>query len=178
MIPRAGIFLLVGLFVGSCRHVAPEQPKNLIAQPEAPVRPSAVAARVQFFVEALEGGSLELALPQSGVRIAVRGEPILTEADLVAVELGQVELGRCLLFHLTPAAARRIDALFASDRGRRLVLSVNDVALGARRLDQPIGNGPLTMFVEVPDVYLPRLLATLKPNDRRVGRSPALVEKP
>jgi hypothetical protein len=178
MIRRIGIFLVVILVVASCRHVAPEQPKNLVAQPEAPVRPSAVTARVQFFMESLESGSSILALPQSGVRISVRSDPVLTDADLVSVELGQVELGRCLLFHLTRAAARRIDDLFANDRSRRLVLSVNEVALGARRLDQPIGNGPLTMFVEVPDVYLPRLLTTLKPNDHRAGRIPVLMEKP
>ena len=38
-------------------------------------------------------------LPQSGVSLSVNSKPVITEGDIVNVELVQVDLGKCLLFN-------------------------------------------------------------------------------
>jgi hypothetical protein len=87
---------------------------------------------------------------------------VLTEGDVVAVELMQVELGRCLMFQLTPAAARDLFRLSGASQGRRLVLLLNQVPVGARRIDGPIGDGRIFLFVEVAEPALPALVANLQ----------------
>ncbi len=105
---------------------------------------------------------LPLALPQSGSRIAVNPKPVITEGDVVNVELVQVDLGKCLMFQLTTSAARDFYRLSGTHQGRRLVLVVNDVAVGARRIDGAMADGVVYIFVELPDDELPQLAARLK----------------
>lgn len=93
-------------------------------------------------------------LPVSGVRLTFATKPVLTEQDIANVEVAEVELGRCLLFQLTPAAARDLFRITASHQGRRLVLTLNGRALGARRIEAPIEEGNLAMFIELPDTEL------------------------
>lgn len=107
-------------------------------------------------------GGLPLALPQSGSRIAVNPKPVITEGDVVNVELVQVDLGKCLMFQLTPSAARDFYRLSGTHQGRRLVLMINDVAVGARRIDGAMADGVVYIFVETPDDELPQLAARLK----------------
>jgi hypothetical protein len=150
--------LALAMLLASCHHLAPLAP--------------AVTTHVRFYLESLEPGAQTETLPQSGVQIGVRSQPLLTEADVKNVEIGQLDLGQCLLFQLTPDASAALNRVAIASRGRRLVLTVNDVALGAKRIDAPIGANPLAVFVEVPDAYLPRLLAMLKPTDAiSAGRS-------
>jgi hypothetical protein len=52
--------------------------------------------------------------------------------------------------------------LTGSHQGRRLVLTLNGDARGARRIDGPIADGVLYIFVEVPDEELAALAAELK----------------
>lgn len=147
---RCAVLLLLAGLVASCRHFVAPSP--------------AIAGRIRFMIESAEPGAPVETLPQSRVRIPVDPAPVLTEADVADVDIGNAELGKGLVFRLTPPGVAAIDRLAADAHGRRIVLVINGVALGALRLEGPIGNGPLTVFVEVPDVYLPRLLATLKPS--------------
>jgi len=103
-----------------------------------------------------------LVLPQSGSRIAVNPKPVITEGDVVNVELVQVDLGQCLMFQLTPSAARDFYRLSGTHQGRRLVLMINDVAIGARRIDGAMADGVVFIFVEAPEGELPELAARLK----------------
>jgi hypothetical protein len=117
----------------------------------------------RFFLEASGGAAgTPLGLPRSGVNLTVNAKPVLTEGDIVNVELVQVELGKCLLFQLTPSAARDFYRLTGSHQGRRLVLVVNDQAIGARRIDGVITDGLVYIFVELPDEDLPQLVQNLK----------------
>jgi hypothetical protein len=186
MIRRFAI-IVIALGFASCRHAAPDltpaAPQAAMPLPSERPRVSApraaglVTGRVRFFLESPDVAAAPLALPQSGVRVAVGSEAVLTQADFVDVELVNAELGRCLLFHLTPTAAQRLDDLANSARGRRLVLSVNDVPLGARRIDQAVRQATLAIFVEVPDVYLPRVLLSMKPSARPAGLGSSLIDQ-
>lgn len=121
--------------------------------------PPAVA---RFFVEAEEPGAVELMLPQSGVRVAVSPKPVLTEFDLAAVDVAQEEFGRCLQFRFTGWAARDLYRLSVARAGRRLVLVVDGEPRGARRMEGPIADGVVRVFVEVPDDTLPALAAQVQ----------------
>jgi hypothetical protein len=116
----------------------------------------------RFFLEAANADGMPVMLPQSGVRLSVNSKPVITEGDIVNVELVQVDLGKCLLVQLTPSATRDFYRMSVTHQGRRLVIMVDGKALGARRLDGPITNGVIYVFVEVPEVELPRLVDNLK----------------
>lgn len=116
----------------------------------------------RFFLESGSGDGTPVMLPQSGVRVTLNSKPVITEGDIVNVELVQVDLGKCLLVQLTPTATRDFYRLSVTHQGRRLVLLVNDAPLGARRIDGVITNGAIFVFVEIPEADLPALVNNLK----------------
>ena len=114
---------------------------------------------VRFFLEDPAGNSFATAiLPISGVKIAVNSKPVFTEFDITSVELGKSDLGQFLVFQLTTDAARDLYRLTGDNQGRRLVLTINGRALGARQIDRPFGSGSIAVFAEVPDDLLPELV--------------------
>lgn len=123
----------------------------------------------QFFLESA-GAGIPVRLPRSDVQLTVNPRPVLTEADVLDVQLVQVDLGQCLAFRLTSAATRDCYRLTASHQGRRLVLLLNGSPLGARRIEGPITDGIVYMFVELPDSALPKLVADLKLSVAKVQR--------
>ena len=127
----------------------------------------------RFFLEEADARTIGATLPQSGVRVMVGPKPVLTEGDIVNVELMQVELGKCLMFQLTPAAARDLYRVSGSNQGRRLVLFLNNLPVGARRMEGPLAEGAVLMFVEVPDAALPALVENLKETSAAVQRAAA-----
>jgi hypothetical protein len=145
------VALLCGLgllLVGGCRTTeAPRDFKLTVAR---------------FFLEATNGDGTPLTLPQSRVNLSVNSKPVLTEGDILHVEVVQVELGKCLMFQLSPTATRDFYRMSVSHHGRRLVLVVDGRALGARRIDGAITNGVVYVFAEVPDAELPALVENLK----------------
>lgn len=119
-------------------------------------------ALARLFIESSDGSAAAVELPKSGVKISVGPKAIFTENDFVNAEEAHVELGACLMLQLTPAAARDLYRLSVVNQGRRLVLTVNDRPLGARRIDGALADGTIFIFVEVPDAELPRLVKDLK----------------
>lgn len=142
-----GLFI-AALVLAGCRTAGPV----IGYQPMSP----------RFFLEAAGEGALTVTLPKSRVRVAVNAQPVLTEGDILDVALAQVELGKCLVFQVTPAAARDLYRLTASHQGRRLVLTLDGSPLGARRIDGPLVDGLVFVFVELPDEVLPKLVENLK----------------
>jgi len=130
----------------------------------ATTRPAAFAPVVaRFFLEAEPGEpGRAVVLPQSGVAIHVAPKPVLMEFDFLDAQIAEVSLGRCLAFQLTLAAGRDLYRLSGTSQGSRLVLTLNDEVVGARRIDQPIDNGQLLVFVEMDDVKLPALVESLQ----------------
>lgn len=116
----------------------------------------------RFFLESSNDEGVRVVLPQSETEITVAMKPVFSEFDVVRVEIAQVELGKYLLFQLTPAAARDLHRLSMSSPGQRLVLLVNGRAVGARRIEQPLSEGTIAIFVEAPDDTLPELQAGLR----------------
>ena len=118
--------------------------------------------RARFYLESGEDRTELLTLPQSGLQISVLPKPVFTEYDIVNVEIAQAELGQCLAFQLTPEATRDLYRLTLAQQGSRLVLVLGGVPFGARRMSEPLDQGTIFVFLEVPDSSLPALVATLK----------------
>ena len=103
----------------------------------------------------LEAGPYEagatVRLPRSGTIIQVAPKTYFTEYDIVSCTAVLNELGRSLVFKLTPEASRDLFRLTATSRGKRLVTVVNGVAIGARRIEDPLSDGYIVTYVEIDD---------------------------
>ncbi|PXA03251.1 hypothetical protein DDZ13_12555 [Coraliomargarita sinensis] len=109
---------------------------------------------------ALGGNVVEL--PVSGTRIALQKEPLVSEFDIANVELVKVDMGLALLIQTTETGARALYRGTVSNMGGRIVLTVNNNAIGARRVDSAIQNGNFYTFVEVDDEEIGQLVLDMK----------------
>ena len=117
----------------------------------------------RFYMEARPGTpGVAVQLPVSKVALNINPKPVLVEYDIANVEFAKVDLGWCLYFQFNSAAARDLYRLSAANLGGRLVLTLNDTPIGARRLDQAIADGGLLIFVELPNEELPPITERLK----------------
>ena len=112
-------------------------------------------------------------LPISGVRVAVNSKPVITEFDIVSVEMAQSDFGTFLMFQLTSDAARDLYRLTGNNQGRRMVLTINGRPVGARQIDGPFGSGSIAVFVEVPDDLLPALVKNLNKTSEDIQKEKA-----
>lgn len=120
--------------------------------------------RARFLVEAPPGDEYAaiVTLPVSRIQVPVKGEAIVSEFDFAAIEMAEVELGKCLVFVLKPTAARAFYQLSASNLGKRLVLVINGEPIGVRRINNPIADGKVYIFLEVTDSKLEELVERLR----------------
>lgn len=143
---RAGLMLCAWLALVGCSSNPAPQGRE--------VKP--VIAR--FYLEARPGEEVTtFHLPVSHVAINVNPKPVLSEYDVATVNLARLDLGWCLVFQLTPAARRDFHRMSTTLHGQRIVVAFNGQPAGALRLDQPVGDGNLPMFVELSDADLPDL---------------------
>ncbi len=121
--------------------------------PPPPATSEPLTAR--FYLESKPGeAGVPVQLPQSVVTISVGSKPVITEYDIAGAEVAKVDLGLCLMIRLKPAAARDLYRLSTGSAGRRLVLALNERFVGARRIESPMTDGTILIFVEVPDAQL------------------------
>ena len=148
--PAVLLFFLAGwaLALGGCASTPPLPPESRLT--------------ARFHLENQQGHGVPATLPRSGLTLGLNPQPVVTEGDIINVELVQVELGRCLMFQVSPSAARDLYRMTGSNQGRRLVLFLDGVASGVRRIDGPIVDGVLYCFVEVDDDALPGMVEKLR----------------
>src|SRR5262245_42693642 len=79
---------------------------SLLSGCQSPEKVDYTPTLPRFFLEQADKTVVTATLPKSGVQIVTGSKPVFTEGDVVNVELMQVELGKCLMFQFTPAAAR------------------------------------------------------------------------
>lgn len=121
-----------------------------------------ITEAARFFIEANEEEAFATAvLPISGVRVAVNNKPFITELDIVHVDLSTSDMGNYLVFQLTPWASRDLYRFTGDNQGKRVIVAINGVALGARQIDRPFNGGYIAIFVEMPDDQLPTLIKNL-----------------
>lgn len=112
----------------------------------------------RFYVETSEmypeRFRVAVTLPYSESTIQIDPRVQIAEWDIDDVRVFETELGFAMAFFLTTDAARDIQMLTYSNRGRRLVLVVNEVPVGAKMIDRGIEDGIVRMYLEVPDEEL------------------------
>jgi hypothetical protein len=115
-----------------------------------------------FLIEArpTEAGA-PVTLPQSGLPLTVLNRPQFTEYDITKVQIAKSDLGSFLVFNLTPQASRDLYRFTVSNRGLRLLLTLNGIPAGARLIDRVFTDGNIMIFAEIPDDELPDLVVNL-----------------
>ena len=103
-----------------------------------------------------------LNLPVSGSAIQVESQPIVSEFDIINVEMVKVDLGLALMLQLSDTGRRELYRRSVTNKGNRVVLTSNDEAIGARVLDGPITDGKFYTFVEIDDAELGQFVLDLK----------------
>ncbi len=115
--------------------------------------------------------SVETVLPMSRTRIAVRGRPILLEEDVLQAGQIQTDLGPALVLVLTPQAGRDLMRASSSHLGRRMVLTINGVPIGARHVDRIMDEGVISFYVEIDDDEVPQLVENIQKTSQRIHSS-------
>lgn len=119
-------------------------------------------AVARFLVEANQNEAFaSVTLPVSGVQISVNNKPVITEFDITGVELAQSDLGKFLVFTLTPDANRDVYRMSTTNQGKRLVLFINGAAVGARLIDRPFNTGTVAVYAALPEEKLPEYVKNL-----------------
>ncbi len=143
------LFLLMLLALISCRSTS--------------MAPAANSGDVRLFAESADVGGKEWVLPQSGVHIACVATPVTETADVANLSVVTVPLGQGVLVELTAHGRESLSQWQSASPNRRLVLVINNAAVGSVRLDRPVLDGRMVFFVEVADSELPALVDSLKP---------------
>lgn len=100
----------------------------------------------------------EVTLPKSGTRISLEKDPVVSEFEIINVDLVKVDLGLALLIQVSEKGGRGLYRASVTHNGSRVILMINGIPVGARRLDGAISDGKLYTFVELPDDELEELV--------------------
>lgn len=109
-------------------------------------------------------------LPVSGSEIQVFDRPVLSTEDFALVRLVQVKYGYALELTATNHGRHQLARVTGQHLGYRLVLVVNGLPIGARRIDGMLDDGILYSFVEVEDEGLDELVRKLNHTLRYAAR--------
>ena len=129
-------------------------------------------AKVSFPDSAtLEFSPVLMNLP-TGKTLSLLPVPVISEFDIVNVELAKVQQGKGLLFYLDTAAAGRLSQLTGSSYNGSLVLVIDGNAVGERPISGKIQDGQLFTFVDIPDELLEQMVFSLKETCKKLrGRT-------
>ncbi len=126
-------------------------------------------ARLMVESSEVAGGRADpVTLPLSGTVLQVEREPLINEFEIINAEMVKVDLGMALLLQLSPEGTRKLYRASVVGMGRRIILTVNGRAIGARRIDSALTDGNFYTFVELPDAALEQLVIDLKDSVARL----------
>lgn len=108
------------------------------------------------------GGGHRVTLPVSGTAIKLEREPVVSEYDIINVDMVKVDLGLALMIQVTDKGSRELYRRSVTHSGSRIVLTTNDQPIGASRLGGTIEDGRFFTFVEIPDDELGQFVIDLK----------------
>jgi hypothetical protein len=94
----------------------------------------------------------DMVLPVSGSRITVRSRPVFGEWDILRARDFDTEFGPAIVLLFTQDAATDLYRTTISNQGRRMVLTINGLAVGSQYIGGPIEDGRISFFMEIDDV--------------------------
>lgn len=110
-----------------------------------------------------------MTLPNSGLTYYVKPDPIITEGNVTNVQLVRVQSGQlAFLFQLDEFGTRALYRESVSNKGRMIVTTVNEVAIGARQIDGTIADGKLYTFTDLSPEEMEKLYLDLVDNQKQV----------
>lgn len=115
-------------------------------------------------------GGQVVQLPISNTKIVLQKEPLVNEFDIVNAELVRVEMGLALLLQTNERGARALYRGTVTNMGGRIILTINNNAVAARRVDGPIQDGNFYTFVELEDEALEQLVLDLKASIQKLQK--------
>ncbi|MEX2382127.1 MAG: hypothetical protein WD490_07075 [Opitutales bacterium] len=120
----------------------------------------------RFFIETSPAfptsRSIPVILPFSQTELNVDPTAVLIETDITWVEPFDAEFGPAVAFYLSREAGRDLYRISASNPGKRMVVTINEVVLGMITIQRPIEDGVISMYLEVRDEDLPELVINLQ----------------
>lgn len=105
---------------------------------------------------------IEMKLPISQTQVIVDREPVVSEFDIINVEMVKVDMGMALMIQTNDKGARALYRGTVTNMGQRVVFTTNNQPIGARRIDGIIEDGKLYTFIEIDDDELGQLVLDLK----------------
>ena len=112
--------------------------------------------------------TLDMRLPMSESHIVTKARPTFAEWDIVHADYFETDLGPAVSLMFTPMATRDLYRETAGNQGRRFVVTVNGVAVGARYIDRPIEDGRLAFYIEVDDDEVPEIVRNIQLTSREI----------
>ena len=105
---------------------------------------------------------IEMQLPISRTKVIVDREALVSEFDIINVELVKVDMGMALMIQTNDMGARALYRSTVTNMGGRVVFTTNNQPIGARRIDGIIEDGKFFTVVENEDDELGQLVRDLK----------------
>ncbi len=113
--------------------------------------------------------TLDVILPVSGSHITVQAKPVYYEGDIANVAQIETEFGPAVVLLFRPRAASDFYRTTISNQGKRLVVTINGVPLGAYYIDGPVSDGRMLFYLEVPDDDLPEIIRSIQKTSDEIG---------
>jgi hypothetical protein len=124
-----------------------------------------------------EIAGMPMRMPISGATVMVNPRPSFGEFDVLGADIVRSDVGPLLFLQLTPEATRDYHRMTLTNRGRRVVLTLNNAPVATRLIDQPVGNGALFFFLEVPETELPMLVRNINLTSREIQEQRARARR-
>lgn len=112
----------------------------------------------------------EMILPISESRITVQAKPDFAEWDIMQATPVETDFGAAIVLLLTSEASRDLYRTTVSNQGRRLVITINGVPVGAHYIERPVEDGRLFFYLEVPDEEVPAIARGIQKTSAEIER--------
>jgi len=104
----------------------------------------------------------EMILPVSGSHITVKSRPVFVESDIGNASLYETEFGPAVILLFRTAATTDFYRTTIANQGKRLVIVINGLPLGAYYISGPVQDGRIMFYLEVPDEELPEIVRSIQ----------------
>jgi hypothetical protein len=98
-----------------------------------------------------------MVLPISGSHITVRAKPLYAEWDISQASAFETDFGPAIVLMLRADAAADFYRTTISNQGRRFVVTINGLPMGAHYIERPIQDGRVAFFLEMADEQVPEV---------------------
>lgn len=113
----------------------------------------------------------EMVLPVSGSHITVRSKPLYGEWDIAqAASFDTPDFGPAIVLLFRSEAAKDFYRTTISNQGRRIVMTINGLPLGAHYIERPIEDGRVFFFLEIDDEDLPEVARSIQRTSREIQK--------